>query len=280
MASSLSESRVDHRGDPLPDGVYALVEPSGEVVSYKARWRERDGNGAQRQRSKSFSRRDVGSLDGARAAAVAHREGALEIVRSGDTVLRAERAAGMVLGDLFKEWITHHAAPNTGERYARDAVRTWDKHIEPRLGRVKLGALADDPGIIVRFHEDLQDARLAISARRASLALLRAVLRWGRRRYPRVLSVDVAGLFQVPSYKRRRLIRAADPLAIERIIEAVLNRGHRDPLAPVRDAALVAAMGFTIAARPSEWLLSATWADVRERTVKLQAVRNELGEDS
>jgi integrase len=280
MATNLSESRVDHRGEPLPDGVYALVGERGEVVSYKSRWRERDDNGVQRQRSKSFSRRDAGSLDGARVAALAHREGALEIVRAGDTVLRAERAARITLGELFKEWIAHHAAPNTGARYARDAVRSWDKHVEPRLGRVKLGALADDPGIIVRFHEDLQQAGLAISARRASLALLRAVLRWGRRRYPRVLSVDVAGLFQVPGSKRRRLIRAADPLAVERIIEAVLKRPHRDPLGPIRDVALVAAMGFTVAARPSEWLVSATWRDVRERTVELQAVQNELGDDS
>src|SRR3954468_10706583 len=113
MASSFSESRVDHRGQPLPDGVYALVEPNGDVVSYKARWRERDANGVQRQRSKSFSRRDAGSLDRARAAAVAHRDGVREIVRAGDTVLRADRAAGILLGDLFKEWITHHAAPNT-----------------------------------------------------------------------------------------------------------------------------------------------------------------------
>ena len=195
-------------------------------------------------------------------------------------MLRRDRATGIVLGDLFKEWITHHAAPNTGERYARDAVRTWDKHIEPRLGRVKLGALADDPGVIVRFHEDLQQAGLAISARRASLALLRAVLRWGRRRYPRALSADVSGLFQVPSAKRRRLIRAADPVVVERIIEAVLKRPHRDPLGPIRDAALVAAMGFTVAARPSEWLVSATWRDVREGTVELQAVQNELGDES
>ena len=124
MASSLTESRIDHRGEPLPDGVYALIERTGEVVSYKARWRERDANGIQRQRSKSFSRRDAGSLGRARAAAIAHRDGALQIVRAGDAVLRPDRAAGIVLGDLFKEWITHHAAPNTGERYARDAVRT------------------------------------------------------------------------------------------------------------------------------------------------------------
>ncbi len=206
--------------------------------------------------------------------------GPLEIVRAGDSVQRDEKAARLTLGELFKEWIAHHAVPNTGERYARDAVRTWDKHIEPRLGRVRLGVLADDPGVIVRFHDELHDAGLVISARRAALALLRSVLRWGRRRYPRTLTADVSGLFQVPGYKRRRLTRAADPLAVERIIEAVLRRPHRDPLGPIRDAALVAAMGFTVAARPSEWLVSATWADVGARTVELQAVQNQLGEDS
>jgi hypothetical protein len=143
------------------------------------------------------------------------------------------------------------------------------QHVEPRLGRVRLGALADDPGIIVRFDEDLRRARLAISARRASLALLRSVLRRGRRRYPRTLTVDVSGLFRVPTYKRRRLFRAADPIAVERIIEAVLNRPRRDPLAPIRDAALVAAMGFTVAARPSEWLASVTWTDVGEHAAEI-----------
>ncbi len=280
MATRLSESRVDHDGEPLPEGVYALLNPQGEVVSYKVRWREQDQNGVEHQRSKSFSRRALRSLDKARAAAINHREGVLEIVRAGDAVARSEPAARLTLGELFKEWIAHHAAHNTGERYAKDSIRTWDKHIEPRLGRVKLGAIETDPGIIVRFDDDLHEAGLAISARRASLALLRAVLRWGRRRYPRVLVTDVSGLFKVPSYKRRRLFRAADPIAVERIIEAVLNRPHRDPLGPIRDAALVAAMGFTVAARPSEWLVSVTWADVGEHAVQLQAVQNALGKDS
>lgn len=58
------------------------------------------------------------------------------------------------------------------------------------------------------------------------------------------------------------------------------KRAHRDSLGPVRDAALVAARGFTVAARPSEWLASATWADLDERTVQLRAVRNDVGADS
>src|SRR5919109_228084 len=172
MATKLSESRLDHRGDPLPAGVYALVDPAGEVVSYKARWRELDDNGVARQRSKSFAVRAHGSLDRARAAAVHHRRGALEIVGAGETVLRSDRAARLTLGELFKEWIANHAAPSTGERYARDSVRTWDRHVEPRLGRVRLAAIAEDPGIVVRFHEDLQQAGLAISARRKALGLL------------------------------------------------------------------------------------------------------------
>jgi hypothetical protein len=210
MATKQTESGTDHHGRPLPAGVYAVVDPRGVIVGYKARWREQDENGVERQRSKSCSVRGFGSLDKAREAAIGNRERAVEIVRAGDAVLRADTAARLTLGELFKEWIANHAAHNTGERYARDSIQTWDRHVEPRLGRVRLGAVAADPGIVVRFHEELQDAGLAISARRGSLKLLRAVLRWGRRRYPRTLTTDFSGLFRVPSHKRRRLIRASD----------------------------------------------------------------------
>src|SRR4051812_28927754 len=164
MATKFTESRLDHRGDALPAGVYALLDADERVVSFKARWREPDDAGVPRQRSRSFSRAEHGSLDRARAAACAHRQGAREIVRAGDTVLRADAAARLTLGELFKQWIAHHAVPNTGERYARDAVWTWDRHVEPRLGRVRLAAIAEDPGIVVRFHEQLQQAGVAISA--------------------------------------------------------------------------------------------------------------------
>jgi integrase len=204
----------------------------------------------------------------------------VEIARSGSSVVRPDSASRLTLGELFKEWIQHYSAPNSGERYARDSIRTWDNHLEARVGRVRLGALAADPGIVVRIHDELHDAELAPSARRAWLSLLRAVLNWGRRRYPRVLTTDLSGLFSIPRARNGRLRRATDPIGVERIIEAVLNRAHRDPLGPVRDAALVAAMGFTVAARPSEWLVSATWGDVREQTVELQAVLNALGEAS
>src|SRR4051794_41717023 len=98
MASKLTESRLDHRGGALPEGVYALVNAAGDVVSYKARWREADATGVVRQRSRSFAPGRHGSLPAARAAAVAHRRGALEVVGAGDTVLRAAPAPRLTLG--------------------------------------------------------------------------------------------------------------------------------------------------------------------------------------
>jgi integrase len=108
------------------------------------------------------------------------------------------------------------------------------------------------------------------------LKVLRAVLRWGRRRHPNGLTIELSGLFELPSQKRKRLAYAADAYGLERVIEAVERRKARDLLLPIRDAALIAAMGFTIAARPSEWLRSATWIGVHERSVELQL----LGEES
>ena len=78
-----------------------------------------DENGVSHQRSKSFSPREYGSLDTSRAAAVKQRNGAVEIVKGGAAVLRSDQAARLTVGELFKEWIANHAAPNTGERYAK-----------------------------------------------------------------------------------------------------------------------------------------------------------------
>jgi len=133
MATKFTESRLDHRGDLLPLCVYALVDPQGAVVSYKARWREPDDTGVPRQRSRSFSRVDHASLDRARAAAVAHRQAARDIVRIGETVLRADAAARLSLGELFKEWIANHAAQNTGERYVEGV---GDRRVDRAAGLV------------------------------------------------------------------------------------------------------------------------------------------------
>lgn len=87
---------------------------------------------------------------------------------------------------------------------------------------------------------------------------------------PNALTVEISGLIDLPKYECSRLAYAADAVGLERIIEAVLNRPTHDCLLALRDAALVAAMGFTVATRPSEWRLSATWGDLRDDTIELQ----------
>jgi hypothetical protein len=271
MPVKLEEIRTDHRGDAVPPGIYALVAPNGAITGYKARWREEDDDGVRRNRAKLFSARKLGSLDRAREEALAYRQLAVEIAQRGEVVARPDRNGNMTVGDLFKEWITDHAAPNLSEGYATEAIRWWDREIATRtIARVRLARLGADPALIARFQDELVRSGLGAASRVQVLKILRSVLRWGRRRYPRVLTVEFSGLFELPSQQRKRLVYAADAITVERQIEAVLGRRARDPLLPVRDAALVAAMGFTVAARPSEWLHSATWADVYDRTVEFQ----------
>ena len=47
MATKQTERGTDHHGRPLPAGVYAVVDPRGVIVGYKARWREEDENGVE-----------------------------------------------------------------------------------------------------------------------------------------------------------------------------------------------------------------------------------------
>jgi hypothetical protein len=271
VALNPADVHIDHEGNPLPPGVYATVAPDGTIVGYRARWREDDEDGIRRNAAKRFSARKLGSLERARAEACAFREAAVEIARRGETVLRPESAAQMTVDELFKEWLTEHAAVNLSERYATDAVRWWDREIATRpLALVRLARIADDPTLIGRLQDDLVREGLTAASRVQVLKILRAVLRWGRRRYPRTLTVELSGLFSLPTQRRQRLIYAADAVGVERLIEAVVARPARNALLPLRDAALIAAMGFTVAARPSEWLHSATWGDTYESTVEFQ----------
>lgn len=182
-------------------------------------------------------------------------------------------------GELFQEWCVGRGA-RLSERYAEAAVRRWDREVAPRsIARVRLERLSRDPSIITRFQDELEAAGVTASNRAQVLKTLRAVLRWGRRRHPNALTVELSGLFEIPAQRTARLAYAADAYGLERIIEAVLRRDARNELLPLRDAAFVAVMGFTVAARPSEWLYSATWGDVHERSVELQRPHAELGKE-
>jgi hypothetical protein len=265
MALKLKESGTDHYSNGLPEDVCALLrEDTDEIVGYKVRWREEDENGIRRRPSKSFSARRLGSLDQALTAACQYLEGARAAVRVDGAVARPDPAAAKTPNDLLQEWILKHG-PEVSYGYARGVIKLWAKEIEHRpIARMRLERISADPGIFARFQDELVAEGIKASKRYEILKNFRAVMQWGRRRYPGALTVEIIGLLQLPSVSRSRLAYAADAIGLERIIEAVLNRPARDVLLPLRDAALVAAMGFTIATRPSEWRLSATWEDLYE----------------
>ena len=277
MPLKLAETRVDHKGRALPAGIYSLAKGDGAIVSYKVRWREESDNGVRRNAAKSFSVRRLGSADRALEAARGYRKDALQIASAGDTVLRPDAAAGQTIEELFREWCATRG-PSLSKRYAEDAVRRWDREIGSRsIARVRLDRLSRDPSILTRFQDELEAEGISAANRTQVLKLLRAVLRWGRRRHPNALTTELSGLFELPSQTPKRLAYAADAYGLERIIEAVLRRPARNTLLPLRDAALVAAMGFTVAARPSEWLYSVTWSDIHDRSVELQRPAANLG---
>jgi hypothetical protein len=279
MAVKLVEIGTDHLGTELPNGVYACVTPAGEVVSYKVRWREEDENGVRRQRSKSFGARKLGSLDRALEVALAYAQEVAAIIEADGAIAKVDAAAAMTVEDVFQEWVVIRAATLSPE-YGDASVRIWDRDIATRpIAAVRLGRLSQDPGIIARFQDALVKAGLGESRRRNTLKLLRAVLRWGRRRHPSALTVDFSGLFEIPPERRRRLPYAPDAVGVERIIEAILARPAHDDLLPLRDAAFAAAMGYSVATRPSEWRLSATWGDLHTETVELQRAEEEEPED-
>ena len=270
MPVKLVEIRTDHQGRELPKGVYGCATEAGELVSYKVRWREEDENGVKGQRSKSFSAAKLGSLDRALERALDYAKEVAKIIEARGAVQRVDAAGALTVDDLFKEWLVGRAA-SLSPRYGEQCVYDWERDIATRpIAGVRLDRLSQDPSIVVRFQDALLREGLAAYRRRRALKLLRAVLRWGRRRHPGALTVEFSGIFELPRQRRDRLPYAADAVGVERIIEAIAGRAARDDLRPIRDAAFAAAMGFTISSRPSEWRLSATWGDLHSETVELQ----------
>jgi hypothetical protein len=282
MALPIREINTDHHGNELPADICACARKDNSViVSFKVRWREEDEDGILRQRSKSFSGRKHKSLDRALEAAVAFLAGAQEAVRVDGSVARPDTSAAMTVEEVFREWLVIHG-PEVSQGYAEKAVRLWDKEIATRpISRTRLDRISDDQATLTRFQDSLVKDEMKATKRREVLKLFRAVLRWGRRRHPNALRVELSGLIQLPEIKRSRLAYAADAIGVERIIEAVSNRPVRDDLTRLRDVALVAAQGYTLASRPSEWLQSATRGDLYPESVELQrAASRDASEDA
>jgi integrase len=270
LALAIREIGTDHHGADLPAGISACErKDSGAIVSFKVRWRQTDENGVRGQRSKSFSQKEHQTLDRALEAAVKFLAETQKIIAMGGLVAKADPASSMTFEDVFQEWIKMHG-PDLSIKYAKGMVRLWDREIATRtISQVRLDWFSADPAILVRFQDALK-REVKPSKSREIMKLLRAVLSWGRARHPTAITVEISGLVKLPKVKRSRLPYAPDAVGVERIIEAVLNRPARDDLLPLRDAALVAALSYTVASRPSEWLYSAALENLFPSSVELQ----------
>lgn len=246
MAGKYKEIGIDHNGEQLLDDISASARVSDEmIVGYRVRWWETDDHGIRRHPSRSFSGRDLPSLDLALSAAVDYQEEVNEALEVDGAVTRPNKDGSLTPNDLLKEWIQNHG-PEISEDYATGVVKRWGKEVEHRpIGRARLERISADPSLIVRFQDELIAAGMTAAKRYEILKDFRAVMRWGRKRHPSALTVELNGIIDLPKLKRTRLPYAADAVGMERAIEAIEKRPARDDLLPLRDAAFAACLGFT-----------------------------------
>jgi hypothetical protein len=206
---------------------------NGAIVEHKVHWREEgyDGvrrNAAKRSRSASSAR----SSGRARRQRPSDRRPSRSQGR-GELVLRPDSAARVTVGDLFKEWITEHAALNLSERYATDAVRWWDREIATRSIAVCASRASPTTGADHAFPGRPHSRRPLDRVPRAGAEgpPLRAPL--GTAALPAHPDGRVSGLFSLPSQQRKRLIYAEG----KRARSARALRGRGDLLPPPRSRA-------------------------------------------
>jgi len=195
MASKVTESRLDTVVAPCPRAsTRSWTPPATSSPTRPAGARPTPPASCASARARS--RRPATARSTPRAAAVAHRRGALEIVRAGDTVLAPTRQRGSRSASSSSSGSPTTPPPTLTS--ATPATPSGPPIATSSRGSAGCGwgrsATTRHPRALPRGPPA---RRGAISARREALVLLRAVLRWGRRRHPRALTADLTGLFEL-----------------------------------------------------------------------------------
>jgi integrase len=220
------------------------VEREGRAV-WRVRWRDEQG----RARSKVIGRkRDADAFD----AEVVRRK------RTGDLDLLS--GGRETLADFAQEWWRLYAAPNLAARTLRSYAGLWDRHVLPRLGSMRLGAIT--PEVVERFRAELEADGVGQPTVYRALALLQGVLRraveWRRIGHNPVKAV------QKPRVRRQRAVRPRPPRTVEQLRAVALRRRKHG----ARDAALIGLLAYA-GLRPQE-ALALRWGDVRARTLLVE----------
>lgn len=135
---------------------------------------------------------------------------------------------------------------------------SWNKHVLPFLGEMQLREIT--PRAVEEWKTELsRNGRRDQTVKKAmnvlQTCMQKAVL-WGE------LKVNPVREVKKPSSKRRKAIRPATPLVVERMREHMLEEGN------VRDATLVSVLAYA-GLRPGE-ALALRWDHVRSKTLLIE----------
>jgi len=153
-------------------------------------------------------------------------------VRKGDaevfeTDIKRRRQLGDMAGsqwsrrtvsELAEDWFDLYVIPNLAKRTRRDYQVLLDRHIIPRLGKLKLRDVSTD--VVDRFKRDLERQGTGRSQTRQTLAVLQGMFRYAEER-GRVIRNPVR-LVRKPSNKRERAVVVLAPETVELVREELL----------------------------------------------------------
>ncbi|MDQ3730109.1 MAG: site-specific integrase [Actinomycetota bacterium] len=159
------------------------------------------------------------------------------------------------VGDLAADWFDLYVVPNLAKRTRRDYQVLLDRHVIPRLGRLKLRDVSTD--VIDRFKRDLERQGTGRSQTRQALAVLQGMFRYAEERGR--IARNPVRLVRKPSNKRDRAVNVLAPEKVERVRDQLLAEDR------LGDATLVSVLAY-LGLRPQE-ALALEWSHVRERTV-------------
>ncbi|MBV9536717.1 MAG: site-specific integrase [Solirubrobacterales bacterium] len=158
---------------------------------------------------------------------------------------------------MEEEWWPRYAVPNLAPDTRRRYLEVWGSHLWPRLGTFELRQIT--PMVVEDLREQMSRAGVGAQTQRKAMMLLQGVM---RRAVVRGL-VPANPVQQVPKPKQPP-VREPHPLPPE-TVERI--RARMRP----RDAMIVSLLAYA-GLRPAEDR-SATWGDVRDRTLRVFATK-------
>jgi integrase len=158
-----------------------------------------------------------------------------------------------------QEWWEIYAKPNLAYNTLAGYAPLLDKHVIPRLGRLKLREVT--PEVLARFRADLEKAGVGRSSVRISLVIVQAKFSWAQEWG--WVSGNPVRVVRKPSSTRERAVVCLEPARVEAIRAAmVIHDRHY--------AALMVSLAAYAGLRIPEEVLALEWRHIRERTLLVE----------